>query len=138
MGHFFENIMTEQIYQLFRESKGLSTDSRTIAEGQMFLALWGNKFNGNKYAADALKKGASWAVIDDPAFETEKTLLVDDTLMELHKLATHHRKELKCPVLAITGSNGKTTTKELIAAVLSKKYKVHSTKKNFKIGRAHV
>ena len=131
MGHFFENIMTEQIYQLFRESGGLSTDSRTIAEGQMFLALWGNKFNGNKYAADALKKGASWAVIDDPAFETERTLLVDDTLMELHKLATHHRKELKCPVLAVTGSNGKTTTKELIAAVLSKKYRVHSTKKNF-------
>ncbi|HOS72452.1 MAG TPA: UDP-N-acetylmuramoyl-tripeptide--D-alanyl-D-alanine ligase [Bacteroidales bacterium] len=122
--------MTEQIYQLFRESKGLSTDSRTISEGQMFLALWGNKFNGNKYAADALKKGASWAVIDDPAFETEKTILVDDTLMELHKLATHHRKELKCPVLAVTGSNGKTTTKELIAAVLSKKYRVHSTKRN--------
>jgi UDP-N-acetylmuramoyl-tripeptide--D-alanyl-D-alanine ligase len=96
----------------------------------MFLALWGNKFNGNKYAADALKKGASWAVIDDPAFETEKTILVDDTLMELHKLATHHRKELKCPVLAVTGSNGKTTTKELIAAVLSKKYRVHSTKRN--------
>ena len=123
--------MTEQIYQLFRESKGLSTDSRNISEGQMFFALWGEKFNGNKYAADALKKGASWAVIDDPAFETEKTILVDDTLMELQKLATHHRKELKCPVIAVTGTNGKTTTKELLAAVLSKKYKVHSTIKNF-------
>lgn len=131
MGHFFENIMTEQIYKLFKESRGLSTDSRTISAGQMFFALWGEKFNGNKYAADALKKGASWAVIDDPAFETEKTILVDDTLTELQKLATHHRKELKCPVIAVTGTNGKTTTKELIAAVLSKKYKVHCTRKNF-------
>ena len=123
--------MTEQLYQLFRESKGLSTDSRTITEGQMFFALWGENYNGNKYAADALAKGASWAVIDDPAFETEKTLLVDDTLTELQKLANHHRKELKCPVIAITGTNGKTTTKELLAAVLSKKYRVHFTNKNF-------
>ncbi len=123
--------MTEQIYTLFRESKGLSTDSRTVSEGQMFFALWGEKFNGNKYAADALKKGASWAVIDDPAFETEKTILVDDTLAELQKLATHHRKELKCPLIAVTGTNGKTTTKELLAAVLSKKFRVHYTNKNF-------
>ena len=97
----------------------------------MFFALWGEKFNGNKYAADALKKGASWAVIDDPAFETEKTILVDDTLAELQKLATHHRKELKCPLIAVTGTNGKTTTKELLAAVLSKKFRVHYTNKNF-------
>ena len=123
--------MTEQLYQLFRESKGLSTDSRTITEGQMFFALWGDNFNGNKYAADALAKGASWAVIDDPAFETEKTILVDDTLTELQKLANHHRKELKCPVIAITWTNGKTTTKELLAAVLLKKYMVHCTNKNF-------
>jgi UDP-N-acetylmuramoyl-tripeptide--D-alanyl-D-alanine ligase len=123
--------MTEQLYQLFRESRGLSTDSRTITEGQIFFALWGDNFNGNKYAADALAKGASWAVIDDPAFETEKTILVDDTLTELQKLANHHRKELKCPVIAITGTNGKTTTKELLAAVLSKKYRVHCTNKNF-------
>jgi len=77
-----------------------------------------------------LKKGASWAVIDDPAFETDKTILVDDTLTELQKLATYHRKELRCPVIAITGTNGKTTTKELLAAVLSKKYRVHYTSKN--------
>ena len=122
--------MTEQLYQLFRESKGLSTDSRTVTEGQMFFALWGDNFNGNKYAETALAKGASCAVIDDPTFETERTILVDDTLMELQKLANHHRKELSCPVIAITGSNGKTTTKELIAAVLSKKHRVHYTRKN--------
>lgn len=131
MGLFFEKNMTEQLYQLFRESKGLSTDSRTVTEGQMFFALWGDNFNGNKYAEAALAKGASCAVIDDPSFETEKTILVDDTLMELQKLANHHRKELNCPVVAITGSNGKTTTKELVAAVLSKKFRVHFTRKNF-------
>jgi len=130
MRHFFENRMTEQLYPLFRESTGLSTDSRTITEGQIFFALWGENFNGNKYAAEALRKGASWAVIDDPAFEIERTILVDDCLTELQKLATYHRKELKCSVIAITGTNGKTTTKELLAAVLSRKFKVHSTNKN--------
>ncbi len=122
--------MTEQLYQLFRESKGLSTDSRTVTGGQMFFALWGDNFNGNKFAEAALAKGASCAVIDDPSFETEGTILVDDTLMELQKLANHHRKELNCPVIGITGSNGKTTTKELLAAVLSKKFRIHYTRKN--------
>ncbi|HNY14090.1 MAG TPA: Mur ligase family protein, partial [Bacteroidales bacterium] len=93
-------------------------------------ALWGENHNGNKYAADALEKGASWAVIDDPAFETDKTILVDDTLSELQALASHHRKEMNAHVLAITGSNGKTTTKELISAILARKFRVHSTKGN--------
>ncbi|MCX6333215.1 MAG: UDP-N-acetylmuramoyl-tripeptide--D-alanyl-D-alanine ligase [Bacteroidia bacterium] len=118
---------TDQIYKLFTESNGISTDSRTVTDGQLFFALWGDNYNGNKFIADALEKGASWAVIDDPAFETEKTILVDDTLAELQALATHHRKEMNVEVLAITGSNGKTTTKELTAAVLSRKFKVHST-----------
>jgi len=121
---------TDQIYQLFRESEGISTDSRTVTEGQIFFALWGDNFNGNKFTADAFEKGASWAVIDDPAFETDKTILVDDTLAELQALASHHRKEMNSRVLAITGSNGKTTTKELISAILSKKFKVHSTPGN--------
>ncbi len=88
MRHFFENMKTEQLYQLFRESSGISTDSRTITKGQIFFALWGENYNGNKFAAEALEKGASWAVIDDPAFETEKTILVDDCLFELQALAT--------------------------------------------------
>ncbi|MCU0461876.1 MAG: UDP-N-acetylmuramoyl-tripeptide--D-alanyl-D-alanine ligase [Bacteroidales bacterium] len=121
---------TDQIYQLYRGSKGISTDSRTVTEGQIFFALWGDNFNGNKFTADAFEKGASWAVIDDPAFETEKTILVDDTLAELQSLASHHRKEMNSHVLAITGSNGKTTTKELISAILSRKFKVHSTQGN--------
>jgi UDP-N-acetylmuramoyl-tripeptide--D-alanyl-D-alanine ligase len=122
---------TEQLYRIFREeSTGVSTDSRTIKKGQLFFALWGQTYNGNKYANEALDKGASYAVIDDPVYETEKTILVDDCLIELMALATQHRKMIKVPVLAITGTNGKTTTKELIAAIMSKKLKVHYTKGN--------
>ncbi len=121
---------TEHLYKIFKESSGISTDSRTIEKNQIFFALWGENFNGNKFAAEALAKGASWAVIDEDAYETEKAVLVDDCLMELHALATHHRKEMKIPVLAITGSNGKTTTKELVASILSQKFKTHSTKGN--------
>ena len=121
---------TEQLYELFKKSTGITTDSRTVRRGEIFFALWGENYNGNKFAAEALEKGASWAVIDDPLFETDKTILVDDCLFELQALATHHRKELNVPVLAITGTNGKTTTKELIAAILSKKFKVHYTKGN--------
>ena len=87
----------------------------------MFFALWGDNYNGNKFAAEALGKGASWAVIDDPLFETEKTILVDDCLFELQALAAHHRKEMNVPVLAITGTNGKTTTKELTCCYSVKK-----------------
>jgi UDP-N-acetylmuramoyl-tripeptide--D-alanyl-D-alanine ligase len=130
MRHFFKVMKTDQLYKLFRESAGISTDTRTIRQGEMFFALWGNQYNGNLYAAEALKKGALCAVIDDPMYETENTFLVDDCLFELQALASHHRKELKVPVLAITGSNGKTTTKELIAAIMSKKQKVHYTKGN--------
>lgn len=121
---------TEQIYELFRKSTGVNTDSRTIRPGELFFALWGETYNGNKYAEDALGKGASWAVIDDPLYETENTILVDDCLFELQALAAHHRKILDVPVLAITGTNGKTTTKELIAAILSKKKKIHYTRGN--------
>ena len=121
---------TEQLYQLFRESTGISTDSRSASKGNLFFALWGASHNGNKFAADAIERGAAWAIIDDPAFETDKTILVDDCLFELQALAAHHRKEMNTSVLAITGTNGKTTTKELLDAILSKKFKLHSTKGN--------
>ena len=121
---------TEQLYNLFKESTGVTTDSREVGKDQIFFALWGDNYNGNKFASEALTKGASWAVIDDPLFETEKTILVDDCLLELQALAAFYRKEMKVPVIAITGSNGKTTTKELLAAILSKKFKVHFTKGN--------
>jgi UDP-N-acetylmuramoyl-tripeptide--D-alanyl-D-alanine ligase len=130
MRHFFRKMKTEQLYRLFRESSGVSTDSRNVSKGQIFFALWGENYNGNKFAAEAIDKGASWAIIDDAAFETDKTILVDDCLFELQALAALHRKEMKAPVLAITGTNGKTTTKELLTAILSKKFRVHSTKGN--------
>lgn len=122
---------TEQLYNLFKESSGVSTDSRTTGKGQIFFALWGENYNGNKFASEALSQGALCAVIDDPLYETENTILVDDCLFELQALAAHYRKELNVPVLAITGTNGKTTTKELLAAILSKKFRVHYTKGNF-------
>jgi UDP-N-acetylmuramoyl-tripeptide--D-alanyl-D-alanine ligase len=121
---------TEQLYNLFRESAGISTDSRTVKKDQIFFALWGDNYNGNEFAAEAVSKGACCAVIDDPAFETDRTLLVDDCLFELQALAEFYRKELNVPVIAITGTNGKTTTKELISSILSKKFRVHSTKGN--------
>jgi UDP-N-acetylmuramoyl-tripeptide--D-alanyl-D-alanine ligase len=121
---------TELLYELFKESKGIATDSRTVKKGEIFFALWGENYNGNKFAAEALEKGASYAVVDDPLFETEKTILVDDCLFELQALATHYRKNLDIPVLAITGTNGKTTTKELLAAIMAKKLKVHHTTGN--------
>ena len=121
---------TELLYDLFKESKGIATDSRTVKKGEIFVALWGENYNGNKFAAEALERGASFAVIDDPLFESEKTILVDDCLFELQALASQYRKILNIPVLAITGTNGKTTTKELLAAIMSKKLKVHYTKGN--------
>jgi UDP-N-acetylmuramoyl-tripeptide--D-alanyl-D-alanine ligase len=130
MRHFFKNMKTEQLYRIFIESNGVSTDSRTVGKGQIFFALWGENYNGNKFVSEALAKGASLAVIDDALFETEKTILVEDCLFELQALAQHHRKEMNVPVLAITGTNGKTTTKELLASIMAKKLKVHCTKGN--------
>lgn len=121
---------TEQLYELFKESKGIATDSRTVKKGEIFFALWGENYNGNKFASEALDRGASIAVIDDTLFETEKTILVDDCLFELQALALHYRKSLNIPLLAITGTNGKTTTKELLATIMAKKLKVHYTKGN--------
>ena len=120
----------DHIYNLFKNSAGVNTDSRSVKKNEMFFALRGEKYNGNKYAAEALEKGALCAVIDDPAFETNGTITVDDTFLALQTLALYHRKTLNIPTLAITGSNGKTTTKELITSVLSKSKKVHFTKGN--------
>ena len=121
---------TELLYTLFRQSLGVSTDTRTLKEGELFFALSGSSYNGNKFVPEALKKGALIAVIDDAAYETKKTILVDDCLSELQALASLYRQKLNIPILAVTGTNGKTTTKELLAAVLSRKYKIHYTKGN--------
>jgi len=120
-----------KLYQYFLESKGVSTDTRTIKKGQIFFALTGNNFNGNKYVEKALKKGAAYAIIDDEAYNTsDKCIVVKNSLATLQELAKQHAKKLKIPIIAITGSNGKTTTKELINAVLSTTYKTFATKGN--------
>lgn len=121
----------DQLHQLFLNSSGISTDTRNIVPDSIFFALKGSNFNGNAYAQDALSKGAKYAIIDEEEYALSSSyILVDDVLSYLQKLARFHRSQLNCPVLGITGTNGKTTTKELINAVLKKKYSVACTKGN--------
>jgi UDP-N-acetylmuramoyl-tripeptide--D-alanyl-D-alanine ligase len=119
------------LYEIFLSHPVVTTDSRNIPKDSIFFALKGTNFNGNNFATDALQKGAAYAVIDEPiANSDERLLLVDDVLDCLQQLARYHRDQLGLPILAITGTNGKTTTKELIAAVLSKKFKTNFTQGN--------
>jgi UDP-N-acetylmuramoyl-tripeptide--D-alanyl-D-alanine ligase len=117
-----------ELYSCYLQSEGVFTDTRKLIPGGMFFALKGINFNGNDYARAALASGAKYAVVDDPkAVLSSEYLLVDDVLVALQALARYHRRTFSIPVLAITGSNGKTTTKELCAAVLSCSYNVHYT-----------
>lgn len=121
----------EEIYQIFLDHPIVTTDSRRIEPDSIFFALKGENFNGNLFALASLGLGAAYAVVDEAEFAVnEKTLLVDNVLKTLQDLARLHRQKLGTPILAITGSNGKTTTKELIAAVLSKKFRLISTRGN--------
>ena len=122
---------TETIYKLFEKHPIISTDSRKIEENCIFFALKGENFNGNNFAELALEKGAICAIIDEPEYLIpNKTILVDDVLQALKDLANLHRRKLGIPILAITGTNGKTTTKELVSAVLCEKFKVSFTQGN--------
>ncbi|MFS4482231.1 UDP-N-acetylmuramoyl-tripeptide--D-alanyl-D-alanine ligase [Hyunsoonleella sp. 2307UL5-6] len=120
----------DTLHKLFLECNSVNTDTRNIKEGDLFFALKGENFNGNTYAQQAIEKGAKYAVIDEKSFESDNTILVKDTLETLQNLATSHRKYLKTKIIALTGSNGKTTTKELINVVLSKKFNTTATKGN--------
>jgi len=123
---------TARLHQRFLLCSGADTDTRKIRQGSMFFALRGEHFNGNKFAAEALAAGARYVVVDDEfvAQSSEQYILVEDALDSLQKLALFHRQYLGLPILAITGSNGKTTTKELINAVLSRKFKTVATRGN--------
>ena len=125
---YFYKMKIEDLYQLYSIHGLVDTDTRNIRHNTMFFALKGENFNGNKFAEEAIANGASYAVIDEAAYNTsEKIILVDDVLETLQKLANYHRNQLGLPIIALTGSNGKTTTKELINTVLSTKYKTTAT-----------
>ena len=121
----------EKLYRYFLESGQVSTDTRKIIPGSIFFALKGDRFNANEFAEQALEKGASYAVLDDAKYAVnDHCIVVDDVLITLQKLARYHRDQLKIPVVGLTGSNGKTTSKELVHAVLSKKFRTYATKGN--------
>lgn len=123
--------MIEQLYQVYRNFPRVQTDTRKLAAGEIFFALKGPNFNGNEFAAKALEIGAAAVVVDeDPGFSGHNVFLVPDSLRALQDLALHHRQQFSIPFLAITGSNGKTTTKELISAVLASHYRVSTTQGN--------
>jgi len=123
----------EKIYSLFRRYSRVCTDTRKLEKGSLFFALSGENFNGNRFASEAIKKGAAAVIVDDPEFVPEndnRYILVENTLNSLQQLAKFHRKQFAIPVLGITGTNGKTTTKELCTAVLSSEKNICATRGN--------
>ena len=122
---------TEQLYQLYKKHPVISTDTRKIAPGGLFFALKGEKFDANTFAEQAVASGAAYAVIDNPEYQKgDQYLLVEDVLAALQDLARYHRRQLSIPVVGLTGTNGKTTTKELINAVLSQHFNTYATQGN--------
>lgn len=119
------------LYDIYLQYPSVQTDTRKLKQGDIFFALKGDNFDGNKFADQALEKGAAYAVIDEPLYKKDdRYIVVDNVLSALQALARHHRRHFNIPFIAITGSNGKTTTKELITAVLSKRYKTYATEGN--------
>lgn len=119
------------LYRLYEDYPSVQTDTRKIQAGDIYFALSGPNFDGNTFAAEALAKGAAYAVVDKEEYAiSDRCILVTDTLLALQQLARHHRQQFNIPFIAITGSNGKTTTKELLAAVLSRKYITYATEGN--------
>jgi UDP-N-acetylmuramoyl-tripeptide--D-alanyl-D-alanine ligase len=124
-------VSIEKLYQLYLKYPSVSTDTRKVQKGDLFFALKGDNFNGNLFASQAIANGASYAIIDEePTAINDRFILVDNCLLTLQALAAHHRNQFSIPFIAITGSNGKTTTKELAHAVLSEKYRTYTTEGN--------
>jgi UDP-N-acetylmuramoyl-tripeptide--D-alanyl-D-alanine ligase len=122
---------TQELYEIYLKHPSVQTDSRKVKQGDIFFALKGDNFDGNAFAAKALADGAAYAVVDNALVAVnDRYILTEDVLTTLQNLAGHHRLQLDIPVIAITGSNGKTTTKELLIAVLSAKYKTYATEGN--------
>jgi UDP-N-acetylmuramoyl-tripeptide--D-alanyl-D-alanine ligase len=124
-------LTTEQLYELYRQYPSIQTDTRKLKEGDIFFALTGENFNGNDFAMQAVESGAAYAVVDREIENVDGRILkVDNVLDSLQLLAKHHRQQLNIPFIAITGSNGKTTTKELVHAVLAAHYTTYTTQGN--------
>ena len=124
--------MLERLYQTYLQSRQVTTDSRQITPGCIFFAFRGETFDGNAFAPQALEQGAALCVISDPQYKVDdRCIVVPDVLDTLQQLAAHHRRQLSIPFVGITGTNGKTTTKELVHAVLAKRYRTHATSGNF-------
>lgn len=124
----------KELYQLYLQHPQVTTDSRDCPEGSIFIALKGESFDGNKFAKSALDKGCSYAIVDEKEYadpNDDRFIVVDNCLVTYKELAREHRRQFNIPVVGITGTNGKTTTKELISAVLAEKYKVMHTEGNF-------
>jgi UDP-N-acetylmuramoyl-tripeptide--D-alanyl-D-alanine ligase len=125
------NMDIPQLYEIYKTHYSVSTDTRVIPQNSLFFALKGDNFNGNAFASKALDLGARFSIIDEIAFQTdERMILVDNALQTLQQLANYHRKQLQLPIIGLTGSNGKTTSKELIHAVMQQKFKTMATKGN--------
>src|SRR5690606_15434743 len=121
----------QSLYQIYKQYPNITTDTRKIEKDSIFFALKGANFNGNTFAAQALEIGAKYVVIDEEIYKAgEEYILVNDVLQTLQELAKHHRRQLDIPVIGVTGTNGKTTTKELLYSVVSQKYKTYATKGN--------
>src|SRR5436190_43385 len=124
-------MMVEELYKIYQQYPSVQTDTRKLKAGDIFFALKGPNFNGNSFARQAIDNGAACVVIDEKEYEIRgKTFLVPDVLLALQHLSLHHRKQFDIPFIAITGSNGKTTTKELIHSVLSSSFKTYTTEGN--------
>lgn len=121
----------QELHSLFLQSNGVCTDTRSLKPNQLYFALGGESFNGNTFANQAIKQGALKAIIDQKEYEDTQTILTSNVLQTLQDLASYHRSYLGIPIIGITGSNGKTTTKELINAVLSQKFETYATQGNF-------
>ena len=121
-----------QLHDYYKDTSGVVTDSRKLIQNCFFIALRGENFDGNQFAETAIAQGAKYALVDRPeiAKKSDRLLLVDNTLESLQELAQYHRNKLKAKIIALTGSNGKTTTKELIMSVLGKKFDTKATKGN--------
>src|SRR5579871_2788628 len=124
-------ISIEELYKIYEQYPSIQTDTRKLQPDDIFFALKGPSFNGNAFATQALEHGASYVIVDEAQpKDSERIILVDDVLVALQQLAKYHRQQFNIPFIAITGSNGKTTTKELIAAVLRTKFITYATEGN--------